>query len=86
MSSPASSTKPKPSAERLCSARKPSSDREGGESFLPQMPPPLFAEIDAPGVPPIRLADGTGQTLRIGGYGNEVNMVRHQASGTRFRW
>ena len=44
---------------------------------LPKIPPPLFAEVDALSVPPMRLADGTGQTLRIGGHGNEVNMVRH---------
>jgi hypothetical protein len=54
---------------------------KGSKSFLPQMPPPLFTEIDAPGVPPMCLANGTSKPLRVGGHGNEVNMVRHQAPG-----
>ena len=52
---------------------------ERSKSFLPQMPSPLFAAIDAPGVPPVRFADGTGKAVHAGGDGNEVNMVWHQA-------
>ena len=53
-----------------------------GEPFLPEMPTPLFAAIDAPGTPSIGLPDGAGKTFRTGGHGNEVDMVRHQAPGS----
>ena len=53
-----------------------------GEPFLPEMPPPLFAAIDAPGIPSMGLADGAGKTFRAGGYGTMRWTwfgIRHQA-------
>ena len=55
--------------------------RRRGETALPQIARPALAQIDPPGIAPVRLGQRRPQAVDVIGHKDQVNMVGHQAIG-----
>ena len=52
---------------------------EGCKPSLPQVSPPFLAEVDAPRIAPMSLANGTRQSIFRPRHRNQMNVIGHQA-------
>lgn len=51
------------------------------EALLPKVAAPALAEVDAPGVAAVRLAEGAPQAVGLLGHQDQMDVVGHQAVG-----